>query len=81
MQLKIHFANHPAYINSFAPSQKADLEQRLFERIADSGVLVGPGRFFASVSEVQNAAEGHLRMSFSHASVRIIREIPLYFWH
>ena len=65
-QLKIHFENHPSFT---APEDKVTLEVKLWEKIADAGVLIGPGWIFAATEEIQQEAEGHFRIAFSHADV------------
>ena len=63
--MKIHFENHP----SFKPQDKAVLEMQLWEKIADAGVLIGPGWMFAASEDIQKETEGHLRIAFSLVDV------------
>ncbi|KAL5507793.1 hypothetical protein ACEPAH_5411 [Sanghuangporus vaninii] len=62
--IKIHFENLPSFS---APEDKATMEVRLWEKIADAGVLIGPGWIFAATEDVPQEAEGHFRIAFSHA--------------
>lgn len=65
-QLKLHFENHPAFTS---PEDKAELEIKLWTKLAEANVLVGPGYIFAANDGIQQENEGHLRISFSNAEV------------
>ncbi|EJD01652.1 PLP-dependent transferase [Fomitiporia mediterranea MF3/22] len=69
--LKIHFENHPSFR---APEDKATLEVKLWTKIADSGVLIGPGWMFAATDEIQQEAEGHFRIAFSNAEYDVMKK-------
>ncbi|KAI5118981.1 hypothetical protein M0805_001120 [Coniferiporia weirii] len=77
--LKFHFESHPAFAT---PEDKAALEMKLWTKLADAGVLIGPGWMFAATGDIQQETEGHMRIAFSNAdyemmkkSVRIMREV------
>ncbi|OBZ70291.1 Aromatic amino acid aminotransferase C56E4.03 [Grifola frondosa] len=61
--IKIHFENHP----SFKPGDEDTLEMQLWTKIADAGVLIGPGWYFAAEEENLDVGSGHFRISFSNA--------------
>lgn len=65
--LKIHFEN----VRGFKEGDEASLELKLWTKLAEAGVLVGPGYYFATDESPMDAAEGHFRMSFSLATVRL----------
>lgn len=67
--LRIHFENHPAFTGE--PADTAKLEEKLWTLIADAGVLIGPGTYFAATPDIQAASplEGHFRIAFSNAEV------------
>ncbi|KAI0355373.1 PLP-dependent transferase [Trametes cingulata] len=62
--LKMHFEN----VRGFQPGDEDSLEVKLWEKIAEAGVLTGPGYYFAAEADAVNPAEGHYRVSFSFAS-------------
>ena len=45
------------------------MEIKLWTAIAEAGVLIGPGRYFAADEDGVSPAEGHFRVAFSFASV------------
>ncbi|KIP08349.1 hypothetical protein PHLGIDRAFT_18957 [Phlebiopsis gigantea 11061_1 CR5-6] len=61
--LEMHFDSHP----SFREGDEETLEMQLWTKIAEAGVLVAPGWFFAATDEINDAGKGHFRMSFSNA--------------
>ena len=63
--LKVAFENVPSY----SPEEQETLEQKLWMSIAEGGLVVGPGWVFSASGEVEFAAPGHLRMSFSNGEV------------
>ena len=64
----MHFESIP----SFKEGDEETLEVQLWEKIAEAGVLMAPGWYFAS-HELAEAGEGHYRISFSNAEVGTIR--------
>ena len=66
--LKIHFENVPG----FRPGQEEPMEVKLFTTLAEAGVLMGPGRYFAADEAGVSPLDGHLRASFSFSSVRVV---------
>lgn len=70
--IQIHFENHPAYRNQGDES----LEIQLWTKIADAGVLISPGWFFAA--DVENPPtdemEGHFRISFSNCDFETLKK-------
>lgn len=69
--LRVHFENHPAFTGE--PEDTAKLEEKLWVKIAEAGVLIGPGMYFAATPDIDDAAplEGHFRIAFSNAEVCI----------
>jgi len=69
--MKLHLDQHP----SFTPGEEDTLEMKLWVKLAENGVLFGPGWMFAirgtSDDSGDNADPGHFRISFSNAEVRI----------
>lgn len=63
----MHFESMP----SFKEGDEETLEVQLWENLAEAGVLLSPGWFF-SAQDAVDAGEGHYRISFSNADVRII---------
>ncbi|KIJ70016.1 hypothetical protein HYDPIDRAFT_77313 [Hydnomerulius pinastri MD-312] len=63
--IKLHLDQHP----SFVPGSEESLEVKLWTRLAESGVLFGPGWMFASavMGGETKEAPGHMRISFSLA--------------
>ena len=69
IQLKFYFDSHPEFGNKSAET----LEMQLWDELAKAGVLVAPGWFFSADMESipDGKYEGHYRISFSTATVRI----------
>lgn len=67
--MKLHLDQHP----SFTPGEEDTLEMKLWVKLAENGVLFGPGWMFATKGEDSdgNTDSGHFRISFSNAEVRI----------
>ena len=63
--LKMLWENVPGY----KEGDEETLEVQLWIKLAEAGVLVGPGRYFASDDERLSPVEGHFRISFSFSSV------------
>lgn len=68
--LKIHFEN----VRGFKQGDEASLELKLWTKLAEAGVLVGPGYYFATDESPMDAAEGHFRMSFSLATDKELKK-------
>lgn len=64
----MHFESKP----SFKEGDEETLEVQLWENLAEAGVLMAPGWYF-SAQDTVDAGEGHYRISFSNADVRIIQ--------
>ncbi|RDX53764.1 PLP-dependent transferase [Lentinus brumalis] len=63
--LKLHFENVPG----FQPDEEPNtMEMKLWVKLAEAGVLIGPGRYFASDQEDASPVDGHFRIAFSYAS-------------
>ncbi|KAI0650413.1 PLP-dependent transferase [Trametes meyenii] len=62
--LKMHFEN----VQGFRAGDEDTLELKLWTKLAEAGVLIGPGRYFNAEDEDLGTAEGHFRISFSFAS-------------
>ncbi|KAM5534779.1 hypothetical protein V8D89_011495 [Ganoderma adspersum] len=62
--LKMLWENVPG----FKEGDEETLEVQLWIKLAEAGVLVGPGRYFAHNEEQVSPVEGHFRMSFSFSS-------------
>ena len=60
----MHFESMP----SFKEGDEETLEVKLWEKIAEAGVLMAPGWYF-SAQDMMDAGEGHYRISFSNAEV------------
>jgi len=61
--LQLHFENHP----SFSTLGYKQLEMKLWEKIAEAGVLFAPGFMFsAEVVTDETKGDGHYRISFSN---------------
>ncbi|TFK55669.1 PLP-dependent transferase [Heliocybe sulcata] len=60
--LKVHFENHPAYA-----AGDDSLEMKLWVAIAEAGLVIGPGWFFAADDEnsPDGPNDGHYRIAFS----------------
>ena len=63
----MHFESMP----SFKEGDEETLEVKLWENLAEAGVLMAPGWYFAA-HETVDSGEGHYRISFSNAEVRTI---------
>ncbi|KAG1874474.1 pyridoxal phosphate-dependent transferase [Suillus subalutaceus] len=64
--MKLHLDQHP----SFAPGDEDTLETKLWTKLAENGVLFGPGWIFAAnaiAEDSHNNDSGHFRVSFSNA--------------
>ncbi|KZV91707.1 PLP-dependent transferase [Exidia glandulosa HHB12029] len=70
----LHFDALPPPQPSGNPDDPNDHETRLWLRIADAGVLVGPGTFFAAIPSAANPNEGHYRIAFSDAPLETLAE-------
>ncbi|EJF62296.1 PLP-dependent transferase [Dichomitus squalens] len=82
--LKFHWDNVPG----FKEGDEDTLEMKLWKKLAKAGVLVVPGRFFASDEDEVSPVEGHFRISFSYASneafkksAKILSEVVGDFFH
>ena len=64
--MKLHFENVPG----FRAGEEDTMEMKLWQQLAEAGVLVGPGSYFAAEQDGVSPVEGHFRISFSFASVR-----------
>ena len=71
--VKMHFENAPGYQPDEEPNT---MELKLWVKIAEAGVLIGPGRYFSSDEESVDPVDGHFRIAFSYASVRVHPECP-----
>lgn len=64
----MHFENHPR-INDF---DEETLEHKLWVALAEAGLLIGPGAFFAADPlDEKVKASGHFRLSFSNSEVSL----------
>jgi aromatic amino acid aminotransferase I len=66
--MRLHLDQHP----SFAPGDEDTLETKLWTKLAENGVLFGPGWVFAANAMAEgshNNDSGHFRISFSNAEV------------
>jgi aromatic amino acid aminotransferase I len=64
--MRLHLDQHP----SFAPGDEDTLETKLWTKLAENGVLFGPGWVFAANAMAEgshNNDSGHFRISFSNA--------------
>ncbi|CAL1700165.1 unnamed protein product [Somion occarium] len=68
--LKINFRTHP----SFKEGDEEPLETQLFIKLAEGGVLVAPGWFFAATDNVLDSGEGHVRISFSNVDFDALKK-------
>ncbi|KZT71526.1 PLP-dependent transferase [Daedalea quercina L-15889] len=72
--LKIHFDNLPAYKRQGEGEESPEIQ--LWTKIAEAGVLISPGWFFAA--DVENPPtdelEGHFRISFSNADFATLKK-------
>ncbi|KAI0638513.1 PLP-dependent transferase [Trametes polyzona] len=62
--LKVHFEN----VRGYQAGDEESLETKLWTKLAESGVLIVPGHYFAAEEDTVVPAEGHYRLSFSFAS-------------
>ncbi|KAG1755732.1 pyridoxal phosphate-dependent transferase [Suillus lakei] len=63
--MRLHLDQHP----SFAPGDEDTLETKLWTKLAENGVLFGPGWMFAAnalAEDSDNNDSGHFRVSFSN---------------
>jgi len=67
--LKFYFDSHPG----FGKKPAETLEVQLWEEFAKGGVLIAPGWIFSADQETipDGKYEGHYRISFSTATVRV----------
>ncbi|KAH9943153.1 PLP-dependent transferase [Epithele typhae] len=73
--VRLHFENIPG----FKSGDEASLEMKFWEQLAEAGVLVGPGTYFASDADDVSPVEGHLRIAFSYASQEeMIKAVKIY---
>lgn len=63
----MHFDSHP----SFKAGEEDLLEMQLWVKLAEAGVLITPGWFFAADDGVNDAGQGHFRISFANAEVNL----------
>ncbi|TFY57906.1 hypothetical protein EVJ58_g6740 [Rhodofomes roseus] len=72
--IKVHFDNLPAYRRIGEGDESPEIQ--LWTKIADAGVLISPGWFFAA--DVENPPtdemEGHFRISFSNADFDTLKK-------
>ncbi|EKM59753.1 uncharacterized protein PHACADRAFT_250454 [Phanerochaete carnosa HHB-10118-sp] len=61
--LSMDFESHP----SFKEGEEETLEMQLFINLAEAGVLVAPGWYFAADEDMNDRGRGHFRISFSNA--------------
>ncbi|EPS98782.1 hypothetical protein FOMPIDRAFT_1024508 [Fomitopsis schrenkii] len=64
--IKVHFNNIPAYRRGGQDEESPEIQ--LWTKIADAGVLIAPGWFFAANADnpPTDELEGHFRVSFSN---------------
>lgn len=66
--MKLHLDQHP----SFTPGDEDTLETKLWTKLAENGVLFGPGWMFAANAldgDSENTNAGHFRISFSNVDL------------
>ena len=63
--IAMDFEAHP----SFKEGEEETLEMQLWTNLAEAGVLVAPGWYFAANDDVNDKGQGHFRISFSNAEV------------
>lgn len=61
--LAMHFDSIP----SFQPGDEETLEIKLWTSLAEAGLLVAPGWYFAANDDILDTGSGHFRVSFSFA--------------
>lgn len=63
----MHFENHPR----ISECDEETLEQKLWVALAEAGLLLCPGVYFAANPlDEEVKASGHFRLSFSNSEVR-----------
>ena len=77
LQVTVHFDSLPAVPEPEDPEAPRTHEMRLWIRMAEAGVLVAPGFFFASSPEMAESNEGHYRIAFSMGPVSSNLGCPL----
>lgn len=66
--MKLHFEN----MSKATGPEEESLEMRLFIKLAQAGVIVGPGAFFTGETDgLPKEGEAHFRLSFSNNSVSV----------
>lgn len=68
--LKVHFENHPA----FKEEGEETLEIKLWTKLAEAGLVISPGTFFAASEAQLTPASGHFRLSFSNADADTVKK-------
>ena len=56
-------------LRSFTAGDEETTEVQLWTKLAEEGILVAPGWYFAASDDVFDAGQGHFRISFSNATV------------
>ncbi|KAA1477299.1 PLP-dependent transferase [Dentipellis sp. KUC8613] len=77
--VKVHFGEHTAGAAANKPVGDDTLEMKLWIKLAEAGVLMAPGWYFAADKDEERIpadpnVEGHLRMSFSNAEFADMRK-------
>ncbi|TFY60507.1 hypothetical protein EVG20_g7392 [Dentipellis fragilis] len=77
--VKVHFKERAASANANGPVGEDTLEMKLWIKLAEAGVLMAPGWFFAADTDEDRIpadpnVEGHLRISFSNADFADMRK-------
>ncbi|PCH40915.1 PLP-dependent transferase [Wolfiporia cocos MD-104 SS10] len=72
--MRLHFENHPAYRSQ--DEDEESLEIQLWTKIAEGGVLISPGWFFAADTQHPPTpdTEGHFRISFSNSDLETLKK-------
>ncbi|KAF9462610.1 pyridoxal phosphate-dependent transferase [Collybia nuda] len=74
--IKLHLDQHP----SLKELGTAGLEMKLWELLAEAGVLFGPGSMFGADNEVNGSESiGHFRISFSNAEAKDMEQAIVIF--
>ena len=78
--MKLHLDQHP----SFAPEDVDTLEMKLWIKLAENGVLFGPGWIFAANAmtadpQSDRTDSGHFRVSFSNLEVGSSKSMSRHF--
>lgn len=69
--IKMHFESIP----SFKEGDEATFEMKLWEKLAENGLLISPGWFFSAyVDSLPEEREGHFRISFSFGDEESLRK-------